>query len=48
MIGRTVMVSIGAFLTASLFLHGDTIRLLYVLLGMLLALGYAASREREG
>ena len=41
------MVSIGSFLVASLFLHGDTIRLLYVLLGMLLALGYAASRDRE-
>jgi O-antigen ligase len=47
MIGRTVMVSVGAFLTGSLFLHGDTIRLLYILLGLLLALGYAVSRERE-
>jgi len=46
LIGRTVIMSIGTFLVASLFLHGDTLRILYMLLGMLLAMGFALSRER--
>jgi O-antigen ligase len=48
LVGRAVMLSIATYMVASLFLHGDEVRLLYVLLGMLLALGYAIShQERE-
>src|SRR5207247_5011675 len=43
LLGRAVMLSIATYMVASLFLHGDEVRLLYVLLGMLLALGYAIS-----
>jgi len=47
LLGRAVMLSIGSYMVASLFLHGDEVRLLYVLLGMLLALGHALSREKR-
>ena len=47
LLGRAVMLSIATYMVASLFLHGDEVRLLYVLLGMLLALGYALSRETK-
>jgi O-antigen ligase len=48
LVGRAVMLSIATYMVASLFLHGDEVRLLYVLLGLLLALGYAISRtDRE-
>ncbi len=45
LIGRAVILSILTYLTASLFLHGSEIRLLWLLLGMLFALGWAV-RER--
>jgi O-antigen ligase len=45
LVGRAVLLSIATYMTASLFLHGDEIRLLWVLLGLLLALGYVARRE---
>jgi O-antigen ligase len=47
LIGRAVMLAIATYMIASLFLHGDEVRLLYVLLGMLLALGYAISRDQK-
>ena len=47
LIGRTVLVSVATFMVASLFLHGDTVRILFMLLGILLAMGYALSREEE-
>jgi O-antigen ligase len=43
-VGRMVLVATGTFLVGSLFLHGSVLRLLFVLLGMLVALG---SEERE-
>ena len=45
LVGRAVMLSIATYMTASLFLHGSEIRLLWVLLGMLLALSQIAQRE---
>jgi O-antigen ligase len=45
LIGRTVTLSIVSYMIASLFLHGSEIRLLWVLLGMLLGLGWAAKEK---
>ncbi len=45
LIGRTVTLSIVTYMIASLFLHGSEIRLLWVLLGMLLGLGWAAKEK---
>jgi O-antigen ligase len=47
LLGRAVMLSITTYLIASLFLHGDELRVLYLLLGLLLALGYAVPREKR-
>ena len=45
LVGRTVMLSIATYMVASLFLHGSEIRLLWVLLGLLVALGPVAQNE---
>jgi O-antigen ligase len=45
LIGRTVMLSIACYMIASLFLHGSEIRLLWLLLGILLGLGWAAKEN---
>jgi O-antigen ligase len=45
LVGRAVLLSIATYMTASLFLHGSEIRLLWVLLGLLLALGFVARHE---
>ena len=39
------MLSIATYMVASLFLHGSEIRLLWVLLGLLVALGPVAQNE---
>jgi O-antigen ligase len=44
--GRTVLLALATYATGSLFLHGSALRLVYLLIGMLIAL--AASRpERQ-
>lgn len=45
-IGRALLISIGAFLVGSLFLHSSQIRLLYMLIGAVFAVGWAARAAR--
>jgi O-antigen ligase len=44
---RTVAIAIGTYLVGSLFLHGSQLRLLYLLAGLALALGWAATHEPD-
>jgi hypothetical protein len=46
LVGRAIVLSILTYMTASLFLHGSHLRLLWVLLGLVLALGHVLERER--
>lgn len=45
--GQAVLFSMVTFLAGSLFLHGSTLRLLFILTGMALALAFATRRETE-
>lgn len=44
---RTVAIALGTYLVGSLFLHGSQLRLLYLLAGLGLALGWAATHEQD-
>lgn len=46
-LGRAIVTAIGAYCVASLFLHGSQIRLLYVLIGLLLAHGATVAAQRR-
>jgi O-Antigen ligase len=46
-VGRALVMAIATFLVGSLFLHGSQIRLLYVLIGLLLALAAAMPRAPD-
>ena len=46
-IGRAIVIAIGTYLTASLFLHGSELRQLYMLVGLLVAFA-GAPDERLG
>lgn len=46
LLGKALVLSVLTYLLTSLFLHGSRLRLLYVLVGLLLVLGSALSRER--
>jgi O-Antigen ligase len=45
-VGRALLLSIGVFLVGSLFLHGSLLRLLFMLVGAVVALGWIAPRAR--
>ena len=44
-VGKTLILAIAIFLFESLFQHGSQLRILYMLLGMLLAYSWALQRE---
>jgi O-antigen ligase len=48
LLGRTLVVAIATYLTGSLFLHGSQLRLLFILVGLVLALAAAQARQAEG
>jgi O-antigen ligase len=43
-VGRTIVLAMATYMVGSLFLHGSQLRLLYILIGMLLALAAALPR----
>lgn len=45
--GQAVLFSLGAYAVGSVFLHGSSLRLLFILVGMALALAFAPARSRE-
>jgi O-antigen ligase len=45
LLGRALVLAVATYMVASLFLHGSEIRLLWLLLGLVMALGHAVSRE---
>jgi O-antigen ligase len=47
LLGRALVVSTFAYLVASLFLHGERLRLLFILVALLMALGSAIRASRE-
>jgi O-antigen ligase len=46
-LGRALVMAVGTYAIASLFLHGSLLRLLYILIGLLLAYGAALAYERR-
>jgi hypothetical protein len=44
-IGLTLLLSLGTYLFGSLFLHGSQLRIIYMLVGALIAVAWAPDRE---
>jgi len=47
-VGRTLLVALGTYLFGSLFLHGSQLRIVYMLVGALIAVAWASDRDEAG
>jgi hypothetical protein len=47
-VGRTLLLALGTYLFGSLFLHGSQLRIVYMLVGALIAVAWASDRDDVG